>query len=70
MVLSSWYQLPTDADDVTVEVGTTNRYLVYSYPEIFANRGIKEGPEKLYLALQLIEKEFNFKMPCQNEEIR
>jgi hypothetical protein len=60
------YNLPTDADRVLVEIGMKRKYRLYLYPELGLNSNIAEGPGKLHRALKLIEREFNFKRPCQD----
>jgi hypothetical protein len=60
------YNLPNDADRVLVEIGTSKTYRLYEYPELGLNNDIAEGPGKLHQALKLIEKEFNYKRPCQD----
>jgi hypothetical protein len=61
------YNPPTDASAVTVEIGNNKEYRLYQYPELGMNKEIKEGPAKLEQALLLIEREFGYKRPCQNE---
>jgi len=65
--IDSGYFYPTDASRTYVEIGTQRKYRLYEYPELGLNRNIPEGPAKLNQALQLIESEFDFKRPCQND---
>ena len=60
------YNIPSDADRVKVEISTLNKYRLYVYPELGLNSNISDGPGKLNQALKLIEKEFNYKRPCQD----
>lgn len=60
------YNLPNDAYRVLVEVGMLKKYRLYEYPELGLNSNIAEGPGKLHQALKLIEREFNYKRPCQD----
>ena len=60
-------QTPHDAYFMIVEIGTPKKYRIYNYPELAMNNKILEGPGKLDEALKLIEKEFNYKRPCQQE---
>jgi hypothetical protein len=59
------YNMPTDARSIFVEIGRRGRYRLFHYAELEMNLKIKEGPAKLDDALKLIEKEFNYKRPCQ-----
>lgn len=60
------YNLPTDADGVLVEIASPKIFRLYSYPELGLNKTITEGPAKLEKALSLIEREFDYKRPCQD----
>lgn len=60
------YNLPNDAYRVSVEIGMLKKYRRYEYPELGLNSNISEGPGKLNQALKLIEREFNYKRPCQD----
>ena len=60
------YNFPTDANRVLVEIGMLKKYRLYEYPELGLNSDIAEGPGKLHQALELIEREFNYKRPCQD----
>lgn len=60
------YSLPNDANKVLVEVGMLKKYRLYEYPELGLNSNISKGPGKLHQALNLIEREFNYKRPCQD----
>lgn len=63
------YNYPTDANRTLVEVGTPRKYRLYEYPELGLNHNIPDGPGKLHQALQLIEREFDFRRPCQNASL-
>ncbi len=60
------YNLPNDAYRILVEVGMLKKYRLYEYPELGLNSNIADGPGKLHQALKLIEREFNYKRPCQD----
>ena len=59
------YNYPTDAYRVLVEIATITKFRLYEYPELGLNLSIANGPAKLHEALVLIEKEFDYKRPCQ-----
>lgn len=58
------YNYSTDADGVTIEIGTPKKFKIYGYPALDLNKTIKGGPAQLEKALLLIEKEFDYKRPC------
>lgn len=62
----SKYNYPTHADETLVEIGTPKKYRLYVYPELGLNNKIAGGPANLHEALQLIEREFDFRRPCQD----
>jgi hypothetical protein len=59
------YFIPTDGNSVWVEIGSLKEYTLYSYPTLGGNTDIKGGPAVLHNTLKLIEKEFDFKRPCE-----